>query len=58
MISGLAKFLFLRLMGWKIEGQFPSLNKFIVAVFPHNKNFDFIVAVSYTHLPLPTTPYV
>ena len=45
MISGWAKFLFLRLMGWKIEGEFPSLNKFIVSVFPHNKNFDFIIGV-------------
>lgn len=45
MISGLAKILFFRLMGWKFEGTFPSLNKFIVAVYPHSRNFDFIIGV-------------
>ena len=45
MISNLAKIIFFRLMGWKIEGDFPSLNKFIVAVFPHTRNMDFIIGV-------------
>jgi len=45
MISWLSKIVFLRLMGWSIEGVFPQLKKFIVAVFPHTKNMDFIVGV-------------
>jgi 1-acyl-sn-glycerol-3-phosphate acyltransferase len=45
MISNLAKIIFFRLMGWKIEGDFPSLNKIIVAVFPHTRNMDFIIGV-------------
>ena len=45
MISWLAKIVFLRLMGWTIEGEFPQIKKFIVAVFPHTRNMDFIVGV-------------
>lgn len=45
MISYLAKLVFFRLMGWRIEGDFPQLNKFIVAVYPHTRNMDFIVGV-------------
>ena len=45
MISWLAKIIFLRLMGWTIEGEFPQLKKFIVAVFPHTRNMDFIIGV-------------
>ena len=45
MMSWLAKIVFLRLMGWRIEGDFPPLKKLIVAVFPHTRNMDFIVGV-------------
>ena len=45
MIHWLAKLIFIHLMGWKIEGEFPKIKKCIVAVFPHTKNFDFIVGI-------------
>ena len=45
MISMLTKFIFLRLMGWRIEGDFPQLEKFILVVFPHTRGMDFIVGV-------------
>lgn len=45
MISYLAKMVFFRLMIWRIEGDFPQLKKFIVAVYPHTRNMDFIVGV-------------
>ena len=45
MISWFSKIIFLRLMGWKIEGDFPSLNKFVLAVVPHTRNADFIIGV-------------
>ena len=45
MISWIAKLIFLRFMGWKIVGDFPKLNKFIVAVVPHTSNLDFVVGV-------------
>ncbi len=45
MTSWPSKIIFLRLMGWKIEGDFPSLNKFVLAVVPHTRNTDFIIGV-------------
>tara|TARA_B100001175_G_C19511904_1_gene644429 strand:+ start:2390 stop:2914 length:525 start_codon:yes stop_codon:yes gene_type:complete len=45
MISYIAKIIFLRLMGWKIEGDFPQLKKFILAIFPHERNMDFVIGV-------------
>ena len=45
MMSWIAKLLFLRIMGWKIVGHFPKLNKFIIAVVPHTRNLDFVVGV-------------
>ncbi len=44
-MTWLAKLIFIRLMGWKIEGDFPKLNKFIIAVVPHTRNLDFLVGV-------------
>ena len=44
-MSWIAKLIFLRVMGWKIVGDFPKLNKFIIAVVPHTKNLDFVVGV-------------
>ena len=45
MISWIAKLIFFRFMGWKILGDFPKLNKFIIAVVPHTRNLDFVVGV-------------
>ena len=45
MILYLAKMVFFRLMSWRIEGDFPQLKKFILAVYPHTRNMDFIVGV-------------
>ncbi len=45
MISWLAKIVFFHLMGWKIEGEFPFLKKFILAVYPHTRNMDFVIGV-------------
>ncbi|HUH98300.1 MAG TPA: lysophospholipid acyltransferase family protein [Anaerolineales bacterium] len=33
----------LRLTGWKVEGQFPSLPKFVVIGAPHTSNWDFLM---------------
>ncbi|MEY3976062.1 MAG: hypothetical protein RLZZ33_1117 [Pseudomonadota bacterium] len=33
------------LMGWRIEGNFPSLRKFVVIVAPHTSNWDFVVGI-------------
>jgi 1-acyl-sn-glycerol-3-phosphate acyltransferase len=33
----------LRLIGWKVEGRFPDLPKFIVIGAPHTSNWDFMM---------------
>lgn len=35
-----------RLMGWKIEGEFPNRSKFVVALSPHTSNIDFVLTVA------------
>jgi 1-acyl-sn-glycerol-3-phosphate acyltransferase len=36
----------LRLLGWRIVGQFPKQAKFVVAIAPHTSNWDFVIAVA------------
>jgi 1-acyl-sn-glycerol-3-phosphate acyltransferase len=45
MISRASKFIFFRLMGWTIKGDFPEVKKCIVAVVPHTRSMDFIIGV-------------
>jgi 1-acyl-sn-glycerol-3-phosphate acyltransferase len=37
---------YLRLAGWRIEGQLPNLPRFVVAVAPHTSNWDFPTGVA------------
>ena len=36
----------LRLMGWRIEGAFPDLPKFLIIVAPHSSNWDWVIGMS------------
>ncbi|MCF6436843.1 1-acyl-sn-glycerol-3-phosphate acyltransferase [Pseudoalteromonas sp. MMG022] len=36
----------LRMLGWRITGEFPQSGKFVAAVAPHTSNWDFFVAIS------------
>lgn len=31
--------------GWRIEGNFPNLKKYIAAVAPHTSNWDFVIGI-------------
>lgn len=43
---GITKFVFYRLMGWKIEGQFDrNIKKAVVIVVPHTSWYDFYIGV-------------
>ncbi len=43
---GIAKFVFEKLMGWKIEGSFdPAIKKAVVIVVPHTSWHDFYIGV-------------
>ena len=33
------------LMGWRIEGNFPTTSRFVVIVAPHTSNWDFVVGI-------------
>lgn len=35
----------MRLLGWRVEGEFPDLPKFVIIVAPHTSNWDFITAL-------------
>ena len=35
----------MRLLGWRVDGQFPDLSKFVIIVGPHTSNWDFICAL-------------
>ena len=41
----LGRFLFFRIMGWRLEGYFPQLNQFILAVVPHTHSMDFLIGL-------------
>ncbi|MCP4977532.1 MAG: acyltransferase [Maribacter sp.] len=41
----LAKFIYFKLLGWKTIGEFPKLNKCIVAVVPHTSWVDFFLGL-------------
>jgi 1-acyl-sn-glycerol-3-phosphate acyltransferase len=46
----------MRLTGWRIEGNFPDLKKFVLIVAPHTSNWDFFHgACAYFALQLQTT---
>lgn len=36
----------LRLLGWRIEGAFPDLPKFLIIVAPHSSNWDWVIGMS------------
>jgi len=38
--------LLLKLLGWRISGEFPNTPKFVAAVAPHTSNWDFIIAIA------------
>ena len=41
----LAKFIYFKLLGWKTVGEFPKLNKCVVAVAPHTSWLDFFLGL-------------
>ena len=41
----IARFIYFRLMKWKMNGEFPVFPKYIVAVVPHTSWLDFFVGL-------------
>ena len=42
-MKSISRFLFNKVMGWKIVNQYPNPDKCIIAIAPHTSNWDFIV---------------
>lgn len=40
----ISKFIFHKILGWRISGHFPELSKCVIAVAPHTSNWDFPIA--------------
>ncbi|MCK0162049.1 lysophospholipid acyltransferase family protein [Allomuricauda sp. F6463D] len=41
----LAKFIYFTLLGWKLKGSFPNVNKCVIIVIPHTHWLDFFLAL-------------
>ncbi|MBM1107839.1 1-acyl-sn-glycerol-3-phosphate acyltransferase [Aurantibacter crassamenti] len=41
----IAKFIYYKLMGWKLVGTFPKIDKCVVIVAPHTSNLDFFLGL-------------
>ncbi|QLE02962.1 1-acyl-sn-glycerol-3-phosphate acyltransferase [Galbibacter sp. BG1] len=41
----ISRWIFQRVLGWKLKGSFPSLNKYIIIVVPHTSWHDFYIGV-------------
>lgn len=45
MLKRLAKWIYFDLMGWTVEGDLPSVPKYLIVVAPHTSNWDFPIGV-------------
>lgn len=36
----------LKVMGWKLEGEFPNCSRFVACVAPHTSNWDFVIGLA------------
>ncbi|ALS98708.1 lysophospholipid acyltransferase family protein [Lacimicrobium alkaliphilum] len=36
----------LGVMGWKLDGEFPNLSRFVACVAPHTSNWDFVIGLA------------
>ncbi|NJB35049.1 MULTISPECIES: 1-acyl-sn-glycerol-3-phosphate acyltransferase [Flavobacteriaceae] len=45
MLRSLSKFILFRLLGWKLEGNFSKLKKYVIIVIPHTHWLDFPLGV-------------
>ena len=37
--------LFLKTMGWRVEGKIPNIKKFVIIAAPHTSNWDFLLGI-------------
>ena len=40
--------IFLKILGWRIEGKIPDIKKFVIIAAPHTTNWDFPITLAIT----------
>jgi 1-acyl-sn-glycerol-3-phosphate acyltransferase len=40
--------IFLKLLGWRVEGEIPAIKKFVIIAAPHTSNWDFPITLAVT----------
>ena len=45
MLKFFSKIIFTKILGWKLNGLLPNDKKYIIAVVPHSKSFDLVIAI-------------
>jgi|GEM_PF-4668637 len=38
--------MFLKFMGWRVEGEIPDIKKFVIIAAPHTSNWDFPITLA------------
>lgn len=46
MLKACCRFIYFKVLGWRIEGELPKLNKYVIAVAPHTSAWDFVIGIS------------
>ncbi|EAR15225.1 lysophospholipid acyltransferase family protein [Robiginitalea biformata] len=44
-MRAIARIIYERILGWNLVGEFPQLDKYVVAVAPHTSNWDFFIGL-------------
>jgi 1-acyl-sn-glycerol-3-phosphate acyltransferase len=45
MMQAIAKFIYFKIMGWKLVGNFPNIDKCVIIVVPHTSYADFFLGI-------------
>ena len=45
MLKFCSEIIFTKILGWKLNGLLPNDKKYIIAVVPHSKSFDLVIAL-------------
>ena len=45
MLKFFSKLILTKILGWKLNGFLPNDKKYIIAVVPHSKSFDLVIAI-------------
>ncbi len=45
MLKFCSEIILTKILGWKLNGLLPNDKKYIIAVVPHSKSFDLVIAI-------------